>query len=122
MRAGLVGMKWCPGVPAVVAAGVVLLAAGVSVAAEESAPCCFSNERYAGTCTVVPGKGESCESILAYLNDPLSSGKAYCKNTSVRGGWEQVECESATPAPQEGDAAAALPSSTRAAEGATTAP
>lgn len=117
MRAGLVGMKWSPGILAVVAAGVVLLAAGVPVAAEEIAPCCFSNERYAGTCAVVPGEKESCESILAYLNDPLSSGKSYCKNTSVRGGWELVECEPATPAPE--GTTASLSSSTRAVEAAT---
>jgi len=30
---------------------------------------------------------------LDYLNNPMSKGKTYCKNTSVRGGWQSVACE-----------------------------
>jgi hypothetical protein len=56
-------------------------------------PCCFTNPRFSGTCKVVPGEGESCSSILGYLNNPNSSGKAYCGGTTIRGGWTQVTCE-----------------------------
>jgi hypothetical protein len=56
-------------------------------------PCCFANDRYEGTCKVTPGKGETCRSILAYLNNPMSTGKLYCGSTSVRGGWNQVDCK-----------------------------
>jgi len=62
-----------------------------SVAQQE--PCCFENPRYSGTCQVTPGEGESCSSILGYLNNPNSVGKSYCGNTKVRGGWSQVSCE-----------------------------
>jgi len=55
--------------------------------------CCFTNPRYSGVCEVAPGEGESCSSILGYLNNPNSSGKAYCGGTAVRGGWSLVACE-----------------------------
>lgn len=55
--------------------------------------CCFSNPRYVGTCEVEPSKEETCASILEYLNNPQSQGKAYCSATSIRGGWTQVPCE-----------------------------
>jgi hypothetical protein len=58
--------------------------------------CCFTNPRYSGVCKVTPGEGETCGDILAYLNNQSSSGKAYCGNTPVRGGWAQVECETST--------------------------
>ena len=54
--------------------------------------CCFTNQRYAGVCKVQPAKDETCASVLAYLNDPRSQGKTYCGNTTIRGGWQQVEC------------------------------
>jgi hypothetical protein len=57
-------------------------------------PCCFVNPSYAGVCSVQPDKDETCASILAYLNNPGSTGKDYCSNTSLRGGWTQVVCES----------------------------
>jgi len=61
---------------------------------EESAPqkCCFSNPRYSGTCEVVPGKDETCGTVLGYLNNPNSQGKTYCGSTTVRGGWQSVSC------------------------------
>ncbi len=61
-------------------------------------PCCFENPRFSGTCEVTPGPEESCGSILGYLNNPNSVGKAYCGNTKVRGGWTQASCQSSTPA------------------------
>jgi hypothetical protein len=60
-------------------------------------PCCFANDRYEGTCQVAPGKEETCQSVLEYLNNPMSTGKAYCGGTSVRGGWVQVDCKSGKP-------------------------
>jgi hypothetical protein len=79
------------------------LAAVAAVAAEETpattmqqAPCCFENPRYSGTCEATPGENESCGSILSYLNNPNSVGKDYCGNTTIRGGWSQVECEAST--------------------------
>ena len=59
------------------------------------AKCCFTNPGYAGTCAVEPAKDETCAQILAYLNNPTSSGKSYCGNTSLRGGWASVSCEKA---------------------------
>jgi hypothetical protein len=59
---------------------------------EPRPPCCFTNVRYAGTCEVRPGKDETCASILAYLNNPQSQGKAYCNQTNIRGGWTSVPC------------------------------
>jgi hypothetical protein len=61
----------------------------------QQAPCCFENPRFSGTCEVTPGEGESCGTILGYLNNPNSMGKDYCGNTNIRGGWSQVNCEGA---------------------------
>ncbi len=72
----------------------VSLAGVAAGAGEAAAPCCFTNPRYAGTCTVVPGPDESCASILGYLNNPNSTGKGYCGGTTLRGGWASVECKS----------------------------
>jgi hypothetical protein len=87
---------------AIVIAAVLVIAATpasandeASAAASESAPCCFENPRFSGTCQVTPSGDETCSSILAYLNNPNSVGKAYCGNTKVRGGWTQVSCEDA---------------------------
>ena len=59
-------------------------------------PCCFNNPRYAGPCSVEPSAGETCRSVLAYLNDPKAVGKTYCSNTTIRGGWKGVRCQPAT--------------------------
>ena len=55
--------------------------------------CCFTNARYVGTCEVEPAKDQTCAAILDYLNNPQSQGKAYCGNTTIRGGWQLVPCE-----------------------------
>lgn len=55
--------------------------------------CCFTNPGFAGTCEVEPAKDETCASILGYLNNPMSQGKSYCGNTTLRGGWTSVACE-----------------------------
>jgi hypothetical protein len=55
-------------------------------------PCCYTNPQYAGPCAVQPVKGETCASILAYLNNPRSEGKSYCSNTNIRGGWKRARC------------------------------
>jgi hypothetical protein len=57
------------------------------------AKCCFTNPGYAGTCEVQPAKDESCGQILGYLNNPMSQGKGYCGNTTLRGGWQSAVCE-----------------------------
>jgi hypothetical protein len=62
--------------------------------ADERSVCCFKNSRYSGVCEVEPGEGETCASILGYLNNPQSQGKSYCGSTSVRGGWRKVACKS----------------------------
>jgi len=82
----------------------VLVAAVPSQAADAPKPCCFTNERYSGTCTVVPGKDETCDSILAYLNNPSSSGRTYCGGTTIRGGWSQVDCNPGKAAAQKSTA------------------
>ena len=71
--------------------------AAPSDAPQPPKPCCFTNERYAGVCRVVPATGETCESIAAYLNNPSSSGRTYCDSTNLRGGWQQVDCRSGKP-------------------------
>jgi hypothetical protein len=70
-------------------------------------PCCFTNDRYAGVCRVVPDQGETCSSILAYLNSPTSTGKTYCDSTNIRGGWLEVSCDPGKPKGQQPAAAAA---------------
>lgn len=55
--------------------------------------CCFIHRAYAGVCIVEPAEDETCATILAYLNDPRSTGKTYCNGTQLRGGWKQVQCE-----------------------------
>ena len=54
--------------------------------------CCFANPGFSGTCEVEPAKDETCASILGYLNNPMSQGKSYCGNTTLRGGWTSVAC------------------------------
>ena len=68
------------------------------VSAAGSTTCCFTNARYSGVCEVTPEGGETCASILAYLNNAQSMGKTYCGSTNVRNGWRQARC--ATPAPK----------------------
>jgi len=85
-----------PGAPVVAAAGPVVAAAGSCAAADSQDPrphCCFTSPRYVGACEVEPEKGETCTSILEYLNNPQSQGKAYCNRTAIRGDWKLVPCE-----------------------------
>jgi hypothetical protein len=35
---------------------------------------------------VQPAQGETCDSILAYLNNPTAQGKTYCNSTNISGG------------------------------------
>ena len=66
---------------------------GVQAVADARPACCFTNPQYSGICAVEPGEGETCTTILDYLNNPNSQGKTYCGNTSIRGGWKRVECK-----------------------------
>jgi hypothetical protein len=72
-----------------------------ALGADAKKECCFTNVAYSGVCQVTPGEGESCTSILQYLNRPNSVGKNYCMNTTVRGGWKKKSCEAK---PKEGTA------------------
>jgi len=55
--------------------------------------CCYVNTEYHGVCQITPAEGETCDSILKYLNTPGTAGKTYCDQTSIRGGWKQVACD-----------------------------
>jgi hypothetical protein len=81
----------------IAAGAVVLAAAGVGRSAEAPEPCCFTNDQYAGVCRVVPAEDETCEGILAYLNNPAAVGKTYCNGTAIRGGWAQTKCGAEEP-------------------------
>jgi hypothetical protein len=83
---------------AIMVSFAVPVPAQIAVSAE---PCCFANDRYSGTCKVIPGEDETCQSILAYLNSPMSTGKSYCGVTAVRGGWVQVDCKTGKPSIQQ---------------------
>ena len=70
---------------------------GTGTAAQETKKpelkCCYTHPQYSGVSQVTPSDGETCSTILAYLNNPNSQGKNYCGGTSIRGGWKQVPCE-----------------------------
>jgi hypothetical protein len=55
--------------------------------------CCLNNFRFAGTCEVTVGPGETCYDVLSFLNNLQSVGRTYCGGTLVRGGWNQVTCQ-----------------------------
>ena len=66
-----------------------LSTAGTALVADAGAKCCFTNPAFTGVCQVTPQEGETCKSILDYLNTPNSVGKSYCGETNIRGGWQQ---------------------------------
>jgi len=90
------------GIAVAVVVGLAVLVP--ALIAGSAAPCCFANDRYEGTCTVMPGEGETCGSVQAYLNNPMSTGKTYCGNTKIRGGWVQVDCKTGKSVMQQGAA------------------
>lgn len=61
--------------------------------AKEKAECCYTNAAYVGVCTVTPGEGENCDSVLEYLNTTGTAGKTYCGGSKIRGGWQKVDCD-----------------------------
>jgi hypothetical protein len=84
---------------AAVAAWVLLVqvvASGLTSAPQGNQRCCFKNSAYSGTCVVDPAPGETCASILEYLNSPNTVGKTYCNGTRIRGGWTVAACDSQT--------------------------
>jgi hypothetical protein len=84
------GRSWlAASVGMAIAVGVLVAAVPGSAA---NKPCCFNNARYSGTCSVIPGKDETCQGILSYLNNPNSTGRSYCGGTTIRGEWNKVEC------------------------------
>jgi hypothetical protein len=74
------------------AALLLLLTVNAWAGQKPAAPCCFTNPAYTGVCAVQPGEKETCKSILAYLNNPNSTGKLYCGGTTIRGGWKEAKC------------------------------
>jgi len=74
--------------------GFLLLRLVASSAAQEQrvVPCCFEHDGYQGVCVVVPAEGETCASILEYLNRPGTVGKTYCNSSRFRGNWRAVPC------------------------------
>jgi hypothetical protein len=87
---------WCLlGTTAAIGLGLALIAQAPLASPAQS--CCFANDAYEGVCTVTPGQGETCGSILAYLNNPLSTGKSYCNGSAIRGGWVRVDCRTGKP-------------------------
>ena len=93
-------------------AGVGLALALAAPGPAAAAECCYTNAQYSGTCKVQPTGDETCQSILAYLNNPMASGKGYCGGTTVRGNWSEASCTAPTPTPTPSTGAAA-PESTR---------
>jgi hypothetical protein len=83
--------------PVLLALAAAAAAGGAGATAGETPPCCFTNSGYVGVCTVVPAEKETCADILAYLNNTFSTGKTYCNNTRLRGGWRSVPCPPANP-------------------------
>ena len=81
--------RWMIGL--VLAGGAMLTMA--STAADIQETCCLTNPRFKGTCQVTPGEGETCQDVLAFLNNPMAKGKTYCGNTDIRGGWKLVSCD-----------------------------
>jgi len=69
------------------------MAAAATPTPARASKCCFANQQYTGICKVIPGKDETCASILAYLNNPIGAGKTYCGGTPIRGGWAFAVCE-----------------------------
>lgn len=80
-------------------AAALMFAVGAGGTGDTPEPCCFVNRDYAGVCKVIPAQDVPCSDILAYLNNPASTGKTYCDSTPIRGGWTQVRCSQATPSP-----------------------
>jgi uncharacterized protein (TIGR02246 family) len=74
----------------VVAVLTVICVAPAEVSADEK--CCLNNFRYAGGCMVIVRGQETCQDVLAYLNNFNSVGKYYCDNTTIRGGWSLSDC------------------------------
>ncbi|MCU0303662.1 MAG: hypothetical protein MUC56_06365 [Thermoanaerobaculales bacterium] len=97
-------MKHSHSITVIGAVAVLTLAAALPVQAVQQADaettgdesCCFSNPRFAGICRVTTGPEETCADVLAYLNNPSSTGRTYCANTKIRGGWSQVACDETT--------------------------
>ncbi len=74
---------------------VLTLIAAIFVApgdAQADESCCLNNYRFAGGCMVVARGQETCQDVIAYLNNFNSVGKYYCDNTMVRGGWTLSDC------------------------------
>ena len=70
-----------------------ILAASVGATGASAADtCCYANARFSGPCVVTLAPGETCSSVLAYLNNLSSGGKTYCGSTPIRRGWSHTTC------------------------------
>ena len=83
----------------VIAVMTVVFVAPAEVQADES--CCLNNYRFAGGCMVVARGQETCQDVIAYLNNFNSVGKYYCDNTMVRGGWSLSDCGNSAQLPNQ---------------------
>jgi len=73
-------------------AGLAMIGGTGQGTTRQDAECCFKHPDFQGTCKVAPAQGETCASILDYLNKSGSTGKNYCNNSELRGRWTQVDC------------------------------
>jgi len=72
---------------------IAMLAASLAAAVVSAAEtCCYANFRFSGPCVVTLAPGETCSSVLTYLNDLSSAGKTYCGSTPIRRGWSHTPC------------------------------
>jgi len=79
---------------ALAAVGATAAPSARPAAADGDAPfCCVATPRFAGICKVTLAEDETCDDVLAYLNNAASVGKTYCGTTPIRGGWTEVECQ-----------------------------
>jgi S1-C subfamily serine protease len=95
----------------VVISATLFLICGFCLPAAAEEVCCFTNPTFSGVCVVSAGPDETCNSILAYLNNQMSHGRTYCGFTNIRGGWRQASCPEGqlTPVTMAQPAGAGLP-------------
>jgi uncharacterized protein (TIGR02246 family) len=75
-----------------VVAGLTVVVCVTARQAPAEERCCLNNFRFSGGCMVVVRGTETCQDVLAYLNNFNSVGKYYCGNTTIRGGWSLSDC------------------------------
>ena len=71
---------------------LVVVVVSTCLGASAADTCCYANFRFSGPCIVELAPGETCSSVLSYLNDLSSAGKTYCGSTPIRRGWSHTPC------------------------------